>query len=60
MGTSALLDMYARSPRTAGPGAKGIHIRQNSPHVITNTINDESLAGVAKGWQYHIEINLAA
>ena len=37
MGTSALPDMYARSLRTAGPRAEGIHIRQStSAHIITN------------------------
>jgi len=40
MGTSALSDMYARSPRAAGPRAKGIHIRQSmSAHVITNMLH---------------------
>ena len=35
MGTSALPDMYARSPR-----AEGIHIRQStSAHVITNMLH---------------------
>ena len=36
MGTSDLPDMYAQSPRAAGPRAKGIHIRQiTSAHVTT-------------------------
>ena len=40
MGTSALPDMYARSPRAAGPRAEGIHIRQStSAHVITNMLH---------------------
>ena len=40
MGTSALPDMYARSPRAAGPRADGIHIRQStSAHVITNMLH---------------------
>ena len=35
MGTSALPDMYARSPR-----AEGMHIRQSvSAHVITNMLH---------------------
>ena len=37
MGTSALPDMYARSPRAAGPRAEGIHI--TSDHVITNMLH---------------------
>ena len=40
MGKSALPDMYARSPRVAGPRAEGIHIRQStSAHVITNMLH---------------------
>ena len=40
MGSSALPDMYARSPRAAGPRAEGIHIRQStSAHVITNMLH---------------------
>ena len=40
MGTSALPDMYARSPRATGPRAEGIHIRQStSAHVITNMLH---------------------
>ena len=36
MGTSDLPDMYAQSPRAAGPRAEGIHIRQiTSAHVTT-------------------------
>ena len=36
MGTSGLPDMYAQSPRAAGPRAEGIHIRQiTSAHVTT-------------------------
>ena len=37
MGTSDLPDMYARSPRAAGPRAEGIHIRRiTSARVTTN------------------------
>ena len=37
IGTSDLPDMYAQSPRAAGPRAKGIHIRQiTSAYVTTN------------------------
>ena len=36
MGTHALPDMYALSPRACGPRASGIHIRQSTrAHVIT-------------------------
>ena len=36
MGTSGLPDMYAQSPRAAGPRAEGIHIRQiTNAHVTT-------------------------
>ena len=36
MGTRDLPDMYAQSPRAAGPRAEGIHIRQiTSAHVTT-------------------------
>ena len=36
MGTRALPDMYALSPRACGPWASGIHIRQSTrAHVIT-------------------------
>ena len=38
MGMSALPDMYARSPRTAGP--EGIHIRlSKSAHFKTNMLH---------------------
>ena len=38
MGTRALPDMYALSPRACGPRASGIHIRQSTrAHVITYT-----------------------
>ena len=38
MGTHALPDMYALSPRACGPRASGIHIRQSTrAHVITYT-----------------------
>jgi len=37
MGTRDLPDMYAQSPRAAGPRAEGIHIRQiTNAHVTTN------------------------
>jgi len=37
MGTRDLPDMYAQSPRAAGPRAEGIHIGQiMSAHVTTN------------------------
>ena len=37
MGTRDLPDMYARSPRAAGPRAEGIHIRQiTRAHVTSN------------------------
>ena len=40
MGTSALPDMYARSPRAAGPRAEGMHIRHSTrAHVITNILH---------------------
>ena len=40
MGTHALLDMYALSPRACGPQASGIHIRQSTrAHVITYHIH---------------------
>ena len=40
MGSSALPDMYARSPRAAGQRAEGIHIRQSmSAHVMTNMLH---------------------
>ena len=38
MGTRALPDIYALSPRACGPRASGIHIRQSTcAHVITYT-----------------------
>ena len=38
MGTRALPDMYALSPRACGPRASGIHIRQSTrARVITYT-----------------------
>ena len=37
MGARDLPDMYARSPRAAGPRDEGIHIRQiTSAHVTSN------------------------
>ena len=33
-GTSDLPDMYAQSPRTAGPRAEGIHIRQSQVPML--------------------------
>ena len=37
IGMSDLPDMYAQSPRAAGPRAEGIHIRQiTSAYVTTN------------------------
>ena len=40
MGTSALSDMYAQSPRAAGPRPEGIRIRQStSVHVKTNMLH---------------------
>ena len=38
MGSRDLPDMLARSPRTAGPRAEGIHVRQIPPaHITTYT-----------------------
>ena len=38
MGTRALPDMFALSPRACDPRASGIHIRQSTrAHVITYT-----------------------
>ena len=40
MGTSALPDIYARSPRAAGLRAEGMQIRQStSTHVTTNMLH---------------------
>ena len=37
IGTCDMPDMYAQSPRAAGPRAEGIHIRQiTSAYVTTN------------------------
>ena len=37
MGMTDLPDMYAESPRAAGPRAEGIHIRQiTNAHVTSN------------------------
>ena len=35
IGTSDLPDMYAQSPRAAGPRAEGIHIRQIMSAYVT-------------------------
>ena len=37
-GMSALPDMYARSPRAAGPRAEGIHIRQSTSACVTTNM----------------------
>ena len=38
MGARDLPDMYARSPRAAGPRAEGIHIRRITSAHVTSTM----------------------
>ena len=38
MGVRDLADMYARSPRAAGPRAEGIHIRRITSAHVTSTM----------------------
>ena len=48
MGTCALPDIYALTPRACGPRASGIHIRQSTrAHVITYTYKHTIINQVA-------------
>ena len=52
MGTSALSDMYAQSPRAAGPRPEGIRIRQSmSVHVKTNMLHFQHTSNTLKSAQ---------